>query len=314
MSNHRDSQKLFEELKNLITEQRNPETERIDTASIGEILRLISKEDSRVHSAVKEELWAIEEGVNIIVGTFENGGRLFYIGAGTSGRLGVLDASECPPTFGSDPEMVQGIIAGGYDALIRSQEGAEDDEDEGVNDLLARNFCKLDVLCGLTASKRTPYVIGALKYARSLGAKTIYITCTPRSELKVKADVAICPVVGPEAIMGSTRMKAGTAQKMVLNMLTTSSFIRLGKVYKNMMIDLQMTSRKLVERSKRVVMMVTGVDYKTAEKILHEAKGHVKTAIIMILGNVSFETSVRELSKADGFVRIALQNLGIRKE
>lgn len=314
MSNHIDSKKLFEELKNLITEQSNPETERIDTASVAEILRLISKEDSRVHSAVKEELWAIEEGVNIIVDAFENGGRLFYIGAGTSGRLGVLDASECPPTFGSDPEMVQGIIAGGYNALIRAQEGAEDDKIRGVNDLLARNFCKLDVLCGLTASKRTPYVIGALEYAHRLGAKTIYITCTPRSELKLKADVAICPVVGPEAIMGSTRMKAGTAQKMVLNMLTTASFIRLGKVYKNMMIDLQMTSRKLVERSKRVVMMVTGVDYKTAEKVLHEAKGHVKTAIVMILGNVPLETAVRELSKADGFVRTALQNLGIRKE
>ena len=314
MSNHIDSKKLFEELKTLITEQRNPETERIDTAPVGEVLRLINKEDARVHSAVKEELWSIEEGVNIIVESFRKGGRLFYIGAGTSGRLGVLDASECPPTFGTDPEMIQGIIAGGYDALIRAQEGAEDDEEGGVNDLQARNFCKLDVLCGLTASKRTPYVIGALEYARSLGAKTIYITCTPRSELKVKADVAICPVVGPEAIMGSTRMKSGTAQKMVLNMLTTASFIRLGKVYKNMMIDLQMTSRKLVERSKRVVMMVTGVDYKTAEKILHEAKGHVKTAIVMILGNVSRETAFRELSKAEGFVRTALQNLGIRKE
>jgi len=250
MSYKDDSKKLFEELRTLITEQRNPETEGIDTASIGEILMLISNEDSLVHSAVKKELCAIEDGVVIIVDSFKNGGRLFYIGAGTSGRIGVLDASECPPTFGTDPEIVQGIIAGGYNALIRSQEGAEDNEISSIAELKKRGFCKHDVLCGLTASKRTPYVICALNYARSLGAKTIYITCLPRNMLKTKADVTICPVVGPEVIMGSTRMKSGTAQKMVLNMLTTASFIRLGKVYKNMMVDLQMTSRKLVERSK----------------------------------------------------------------
>ena len=309
MSGRSDSKKLFDELVNLVTEQANPTTEAIDTSSVGEILRMIHTEDALVHAAVEKELWAIEEAVAIIVDAFKHGGRLFYIGAGTSGRLGVLDASECPPTFGSNPEMVQGIIAGGYDALIHSQEGAEDEEHGGVKELKKRNFNVRDVLCGLTACKRTPYVLGALDYALKVGAKTIFVTCTPRTEVTVTNDVAICPVVGPEVIMGSTRMKAGTAEKMVLNMLTTTSFIRLGKVYKNMMVDLQMTSRKLQERSKRVVMMITGTGYKKAEQTLHEAEGHVKTALVMILGKVPCERAVEELSKADGFVRRALRNL-----
>ncbi|MFC1477546.1 N-acetylmuramic acid 6-phosphate etherase, partial [candidate division KSB1 bacterium] len=244
-----------------------------------------------------------------IVEAFKQGGRLFYIGAGTSGRLGILDASECPPTFGSDPEMVQGIIAGGYEALVTSQEGAEDDESQGKADLAARGFSRQDVLCGLTASKRTPYVIGALNYARSIGSPTIYITCTPRRELKTEADVSICPVVGPEVIMGSTRMKAGTAEKMVLNMLTTASFICLGKVYKNMMIDLKMNSNKLIERAKRVIMMVTGVDYEAAETALSQADGHVKSAIVMLLGDVSYAEAQRQLEGAEGFVRKSLENI-----
>ena len=303
---------VFDELKDLVTEQPNPKTGTIDTASVAEILKLINDEDATVHEAVKKELGAIEAAVNMIVKAFKKGGRLFYIGAGTSGRLGVLDASECPPTFGSDHEMVQGIIAGGNDALVRSKEGVEDQEESAVADLKSRGLQSDDVLCALTASRRTPYVLSALKYARDLGAKTIFVTCTPRNGLKAKADVSICPVTGPEIIMGSTRMKAGTAQKMVLNMLTTASFIRLGKVYKNMMIDLQMNSEKLKERSKRVLMLVTGVEYETADEYLRKSDGHVKTAIVMILGKMSRDNAVMELTKAEGFVRIALQNLGVK--
>ncbi len=298
---------VFDEIKNLITEQSNLKTESIDTVSVLEILRLINQEDALVHAAVAKELDAIGQAVEFIVATFKKGGRLFYAGAGTSGRLGVLDASECPPTFGSDAEMVQGIIAGGYDSLIRSQEGVEDNEEASIQDLKDRKFNSDDILCGLTACKRTPYVVSALRYAHSLGAKTIYVTCTPHAELTVDSDVAICPVVGPEAIMGSTRMKAGTAEKMVLNMLTTASFIQMGKVYKNMMVDLQMTSRKLQERSKRVVMMATGVDYLGADTALDEAGGHVKTALVMILGNVSRKKAEQVLIQSSGFVRKALE-------
>ena len=297
---------VFDEIKDLITEQSNLNTESIDTVSVSEILRLINQEDALVHAAVAEELDAIVQAVEFIVAAFKKGGRLFYAGAGTSGRLGVLDASECPPTFGSDTEMVQGIIAGGYDSLIRSQEGVEDNEEASIQDLKDRNFNSEDILCGLTACKRTPYVVSALQYAHSLGAKTIYVTCTPHAELTVDSDVAICPVVGPEVIMGSTRMKAGTAEKMVLNMLTTASFIQMGKVYKNMMVDLRMTSRKLQERSKRVVMMATGVDYLGAESALEESGGQVKTALIMILGNVSRKKAEQVLIQSSGFVRKAL--------
>ncbi|MFC1563909.1 N-acetylmuramic acid 6-phosphate etherase [candidate division KSB1 bacterium] len=301
---------LYEELKNLATEQKNPVSEDIDTVPVSKILEIINEEDARVHRAVKEELPYIEKAVNLIVEAFKNGGRLFYIGAGTSGRLGVLDASECPPTFGTDPEIVQGIIAGGYDSLVRSQEGVEDSEDRGIEDLNERGFSSKDILCGLTASKRTPYVTGALNFAKDAGARTIYVTCVPRSELTITVDVSICPVVGPEVVMGSTRMKAGTAEKMVLNMLTTSSFIRMGKVYKNMMVDLQMTSRKLAERSKRTLIMVTGVDYDTASNYLMKAGGHVKTAILMILGNASKTEAEILLKKSDGFVRTALKETG----
>lgn len=305
-----NSHTVFDELKDLVTEQPNPKTGTIDTAPVGEILKLINDEDATVHEAVKKELGAIENGVDMIVKAFKNGGRLFYIGAGTSGRLGVLDASECPPTFGSDHEMVQGVIAGGNEALVRSKEGVEDREESAIEDLKSHGLQSDDVLCALSASKRTPYALSALKYARDIGAKTIYVTCTPGSELKAIADVLICPVTGPEVVMGSTRMKAGTAQKMVLNMLTTASFIRLGKVYKNMMIDLQMNSEKLKERSKRVLMIITGVDYETAGEYLRKSDGHVKTAIVMILGETSRENAVMELSKVDGFVRTALENMG----
>lgn len=299
---------VFEELKNLVTEQRNPDTMDIDSKSVEEILRIINNEDKKVPLAVEKEIPYIKQAVEIIVEAFKKGGRLIYIGAGTSGRLGVLDASECPPTFGTDPEMIQGIIAGGYKALVRAQEGAEDKREQGGLDLMQINFTAKDVACGIAASRRTPYVVGAIEKAREIGAKTIYITCTPREEMNLDVDVAICPVVGPEVIMGSTRMKAGTAQKLVLNMLTTTAMIRLGKVYGNMMVDLQMNSKKLEERSKRTVMMVTGVDYETASRVLKQAKGHVKTALVMILKQVDREEAQRRLILADGFVRKAIES------
>jgi N-acetylmuramic acid 6-phosphate etherase len=306
----KDSEKraLFEQLKNLATEQRNPVSMDIDSKSTIEILKIINDEDKKVPFAVEKELPYIAEAVDILVEAFKKGGRLIYVGAGTSGRLGILDASECPPTYGTPPEMVQGLIAGGYQAIRKAVEGAEDYEENGAKDIEESNVNEKDVVCGIAASKRTPYVIGAIKKAKELGAKTLFVTCVPRETFDVPfVDVAICPYVGPEVIMGSTRMKSGTAQKLVLNMLTTTSMIRLGKVYENMMIDLQMTNKKLVERSKRVVMTVTNVDYDTAEKVLKEAGGHVKTALVMILANVNAEEARKRLEKANGFVRYAIK-------
>src|SRR5690606_27929154 len=214
---------------------------------------------------------------------------------------------EIPPTFGAPPEMVQGLIAGGHPAVFRSQEGAEDEEINGEKALREAGVQPPDVVCGIAASRRTPYVVGAVKYARSIGCKTLFVTCTPRGGFNIDVDVAICPVVGPEVVMGSTRMKSGTAQKLVLNMLTTASMIRMGKVYENMMVDLQMTNKKLVERSKRTVMRVTGCDYAAAGQVLEKADGHVKTALVMILAEVSAQEAQQRLEAADGFVRVALE-------
>jgi N-acetylmuramic acid 6-phosphate etherase len=299
---------LFAELQALATEQRNPASATIDTASIPEILEIINTEDHLVPIAVRREIPYISEAVEYIVEAFQDGGRLIYVGAGTSGRLGVLDASEIPPTFGASPELVQGLIAGGRKAVFRSQEGAEDHEAHGARDLEAIEVQPPDVVCGIAASRRTPYVVGAVKHARKIGCRTLFVTCTPRSAFNLEVDVAICPVVGPEVVMGSTRMKSGTAQKLVLNMLTTASMIRMGKVYENMMVDLQMTSRKLVERSKRTVMMVTGVDYEEAAEVLDRAGGHVKTALVMILGDASAEEARTRLRQTDGFVRPAIES------
>ena len=278
----------------------------IDTASIRDILEIINTEDHKVPIAVREELPYVAQAVEIVVEAFRQGGRLFYVGAGTSGRLGILDASECPPTFGTPPELVQGLIAGGPQAVFRSQEGAEDLEENGAQALREAAVTPPDVVCGIAASRRTPYVVGAIKQAREIGCKTLYITCNPRSEFNLEVDVAICPVVGPEVIMGSTRMKSGTAQKLVLNMITTASMVRLGKVYENMMVDLQMTSRKLVERSKRTVMTVTGLGYDAASHVLEQTDGHVKTALVMILADVSAEEASARLKQANGFVRPAI--------
>jgi len=297
---------LFNELRHLATEQRNPASTSIDTASVAEILRIINTEDHRVPEAVAKELPYIEQAVHLIVGAFRRGGRLFYVGAGTSGRLGVLDASECPPTFGTDPRMVQGLIAGGPDAVFHAQEGAEDHEQNGVRSLQDAGVTPADIVCGIAASRRTPYVVGAVKYARAMGCSTLFLTCTPRSEFTLEVDVAICPVPGPEVIMGSTRMKSGSVQKMVLNMLTTASFVHMGKVYENMMVDLQMTNQKLRERSLRTIMTAAGIPYGEATHLLDLAEGHVKTALVMHFSSVDAAEARSRLTRASGFVRPAI--------
>ncbi|TDI75887.1 MAG: N-acetylmuramic acid 6-phosphate etherase [Bacteroidetes bacterium] len=298
--------KLFSELQNLATEQKNPRSTHIDVASTAEILRIINEEDKLVAEAVGKELRYIEQATEIVVDAFRNGGRLFYVGAGTSGRLGILDASECPPTFGTPPEMVQGLIAGGPEAVFKAVEGAEDLESNGANAIKTAGVTSKDVVCGIAASSRTPYAIGATAAANVLGCKTIFITCVSRENFVIPVDVAICVVVGPEVVTGSTRMKSGTAQKLILNMLTTTAMVRLGKTYENMMIDLQMTNKKLIERSRGIVMAICDVTYDEAADLLEQARGHVKTALVMHLGEYSYNNALEALETSDGFVRIAL--------
>jgi len=303
-----NKKRIFQELASLVTEQRNTNTMDIDTKSTEEIIKLISEEDKKVAYAVEKEIPHIAKAAELIVESFKKGGRLFYIGAGTSGRLGVLDAAECPPTFGTHPDIVQGIIAGGKGALIRAVEGAEDRSEEGARDIEKKGVTDEDLVVGISACRRTPYVLGALKKAKTIGAQTVFLICNPRSHVNIGIDVAICPTVGPEIIMGSTRMKAATAEKMILNMLTTTAMIRLGKVYGNMMVDLRATSQKLVERSKRVIMMVTGVDYDAAERALKRAHESVKVAIVMIKVKVDYNRALDLIEGADGFVRRAIED------
>jgi N-acetylmuramic acid 6-phosphate etherase len=266
----------------------------IDAQPISRILKTLNDEDKLVAYAVEKEIPYIAEAVALVTNALRTGGRLIYVGAGTSGRLGVLDAAECPPTFGVSREMVQGLIAGGDAAMFRAQEGAEDKEETGARDIDQKKAGKNDVVCGIAASLQTPYAVGAIKRAKQRGAKTLYVTTNPRnklfspefSELSVSIDVAICPEVGPEVIMGSTRLKSGTAQKLVLNMITTAAMIGLGKVYENMMIDLELTNAKLRERAKRIVMTITGINYDLASAALEDADGHVKTALVMVKANV----------------------------
>jgi len=299
-----DTKFLFEEISKLSTEQRNPHSMDIDAKQTAEILKIINDEDKIVPYAVEKELSYIEEAVELIVKALKNGGRLLYFGAGTSGRLGVVDASECPPTFGTPFGLIEGFIAGGKEAMFRAQEGAEDYEENGASDVIAAEVDEKDIVCGIAASRRTPYVVGAIKKAKELGAATLFITSNPRENFNItEVDVAICPYTGPEVIMGSTRMKSGTAQKLVLNMLTTTSMIRMGKVYENMMIDLQMTNKKLVERSKRIVMTITGVTYDEATDYLEKAGGHVKTALVMIKTGVDADEARKRLQSADSLVR-----------
>lgn len=301
------SSSLYDDLKARATEQRNPHSQHIDTASTREILEVISTEDHRVPIAVRRELPQIAQAVDAIVAAFEQGGRLLYVGAGTSGRLGVLDASECPPTFGTDPAQVQGLIAGGREAVFRSQEGAEDRPEDGAQALQEIDCTARDVVCGIAASGRTPFVGGALTHAHETGCTTVYVACTSPDTLNADVDIPICPLVGPEVVMGSTRMKSGTAQKMVLNMLTTASMVRRGTVYENMMVDIQRTSTKLVERAVRTLIIAADTDYATAAQALDRANGHVKTALVMLLGEVSLDTATRLLDASDGFARPAIQ-------
>ena len=265
-----------------LTEQRNPRSTRIDHLSTQEIVDLINAEDRMIAEAVGEEREEIAHAIDIVVDCFGRGGRLFYVGAGTSGRLGVLDASEMPPTYGTDPVMVQGLIAGGYDALVRAKEGAEDHPEDGARDLEERGVGEKDFVLGIASSGTTPYVHGALRRARELGARTGFLMCTyPSQEVTDTHDVVIAPLVGPEVITGSTRMKAGTATKMVLNTITTSAMVRLGKVYGNLMVDLQVTCEKLRDRGERILMETVGVDRPHATDLLERSGGHVKTAIVL---------------------------------
>ena len=297
---------VFNQIKDLITESRNPKSFDIDTKSTIEILKIINAEDRRVAFEVEKVIPQIARGVDLIVSSLKKNGRIFYIGAGTSGRLGVLDAAECPPTFGTDPKRIQGIIAGGYKTLVRSKEGVEDNFSAGAGDLKNKKLNRNDVVVGIAASKRTPYVLGGLSYAKIVKAKTIFIFCNPSKDLKVEPDVVISPILGPEVIAGSTRMKAGTAQKLILNMLSTASMVKLGKVYQNLMVDLQAKSEKLCERSKRIIMILTGLDYKKAEYYLKKAKGKVKTALVMILGKVDKKEAERRLENSEGFIKKAI--------
>jgi N-acetylmuramic acid 6-phosphate etherase len=266
----------------LLTEQANPASQGIDSLPTAEMLRVINDEDRRVAESITPELGAIAQAVDGIVRALSAGGRLFYIGAGTSGRLGVLDASECPPTFNVPPEMVQGIIAGGESALSRATEASEDDPAMGVRDLLARGFNAADVLCGIAASGRTPYVLGAIAEANRMGALTIGVSCSPGSELSRAARIAITPLPGPEVIAGSTRLKAGTATKLVLNMLTTGAFIRMGYVYGNLMVNVEPKNEKLRDRAHRIIVAATGISMEEAARKLTEAGNSVRRAIEMV--------------------------------
>ena len=297
---------VFEELKGLVTEKTNLKSAHIDRVSIRETLRIINSEDATVAKEVRKELPYIARAVEFVVSALKGGGRLFYMGAGTSGRLGVLDAAECPPTFGTPPSMIQGIIAGGYRSLIRSREGVEDDISAGRKDVRRRNVRPGDVVIGVTASKRTPYVLAGLAEAKRLGAVTIFISCNPRSMAPKEFDLAICPVVGPEVIAGSSRMKAGSAQKMVLNMISTASMIRIGKIYGNRMVDLKAASEKLRERSKRIIMETCHLSYVDAAKALGRAGGSVKIAIVMAQKGLSRAGAKKLLLESEGFVHRAL--------
>ena len=266
------------------------------------MLALINREDTQVAVAVEKAIPQIAGAVDMIAAALQNGGRLFYVGAGTSGRLGVLDAVECVPTFSAPPELVQGIIAGGRAALTQAVEGAEDNQTQAKRDLMARDVRRRDVVCGIAASGRTPYVIGALEYAKSIKAKTIAISCSPGAPILDMAQIGIGVDVGPEVIAGSTRMKAGTAQKMILNMLSTASMIKLGKVYGNLMVDLKVTNQKLADRAGRLVMQLTGLDERAAKRLLSQANSEVKTAVVMQRWQVDDAEARRLLQEANGFL------------
>ena len=299
---------LMSELDLLVSEGRNPNSMGIDVMSTHDILRTINAEDSTVPRAVEQVIPAIERAVDAIVAAFNQGGRLVYAGAGTSGRLGVLDASECPPTFGVPHGMVVGLIAGGPDALTRATEGAEDSSADGVADLEAIAFSPKDVLVGIAVSGRTPYVVGGLNHARAMGAVTVALSCNPESTIAEIADIAISPVVGPEVLTGSTRLKSGTAQKLVLNMLTTASMIRIGKSYQNLMVDLHASNKKLLARAVRIVMQATDCSAQQAEHVLETTNNDVKLAILVQLTGLDVEAGQEALAAARGILRRAIEH------
>ncbi|HDZ9288825.1 TPA: N-acetylmuramic acid 6-phosphate etherase [Vibrio cholerae] len=298
---------LIAALSHLVSEGRNPDTMDIDLLSSQEIVERLNQQDKQVPLAVEAVLPQIAQALDKITAAFKQGGRLIYLGAGTSGRLGVLDASECPPTFGVSDQMVIGLIAGGKEAMFTAQEGAEDNATLGAHDLQQIDFSSKDVLVGIAASGRTPYVIGALEYANDLGATTIALSCNPDSPIAEIAQIAISPVVGPEALTGSTRLKSGTAQKLVLNMLTTASMIRLGKSYQNLMVDVRATNRKLIARAVRIVMQATDCQREEAEALLKESHNNAKLAILMHLTGMNYEQATAKLSQSDGFLRRAME-------
>lgn len=293
-------------LDRALTEQRNPASERLDAMSTLEIVDLMNAEDSRVAAAVHGAREAIAAAVELVVAAFLAGGRLFYIGAGTSGRLGALDAAECPPTFGTAPQQVQAVIAGGPEALVRAIEGAEDRAEDGAAALAERGFGPKDVLAGIAACGLTPFVRGGLEFARSLGARTVFITCNPRVEDLPVADVVVAVDAGPEVLTGSTRLKAGTATKLVLNTLTTAAMVRLGKCYGNLMVDLRATNQKLRTRSERILRQLCGLDEAAARQCLAEAGGELKVAILMARRGLARDEAVALLARHGGILRRAL--------
>ncbi len=301
------AENLLQTLSTLITEQRNPNSMNVDSLSALEIVQLMNEEDKRVPLAIEKCLPQIAQAVERIVAAFQQGGRLVYIGAGTSGRLGVLDASECPPTFGVSPEMVKGIIAGGERALRHPIEGAEDSKTQAMIDLQTIQFSSKDVLVGIAASGRTPYVIGALEYAKSLGSVTVSIASNPNSAMANIVDIAIDTVVGPEVLTGSSRLKSGTAQKLVLNMLTTASMILMSKCYQNLMVDVQASNEKLKARAIRIVMQATDCDKALAEETLKQADQNAKLAIMMILSGLDRAQAEALLEKHHGKLQLALK-------
>ncbi|WP_207718042.1 N-acetylmuramic acid 6-phosphate etherase [Clostridium beijerinckii] len=296
-------------LKNLTTESRNETTINIDKVSTLEMVKIMNDEDKKVANAVEKELPKIAKAIDMIAERIHRGGRLIYIGAGTSGRLGVLDASECPPTYGVSEELVQGIIAGGKEAIFRAKEGAEDSEELAVEDLKSKNITENDTIIGLAASGRTPYVIGGLRYAEQIGALTVSVTCNENSDVAKEAYISIAPVVGPEVVTGSTRLKSGTAQKLVLNMISTGVMIKLGKVYGNLMVDLRATNEKLIERAKGIVCKATGINMEEATEALNKTDYDVKLAIFMILSKLNKDEARVKLDKNKGYIAKALQEI-----
>lgn len=294
------------DINQLTTESRNPASNDLDEMPISDIVRLMNQEDAKVSQSIQSQIPAITNAVELIVGAFQAGGRLIYLGAGTSGRLGVLDAAECVPTFGTDPSMVVGLIAGGAQAMTVAVEGAEDDVELGAQDLKELNLTAHDAVVGLAASGRTPYVIGALDYAQTVQAATISVACNADAEVSQHAQVGIEVTPGPEVLSGSTRLKAGTAEKMVLNMLSTISMVKIGKVYHNLMVDVKPTNEKLVIRAKHMIELATGVDAPTAARLFEAAHRNVKTAIVMNLADVSATEAEQRLSAANGMVRTAI--------